>query len=444
MTETLADPRQTAIPRRAPGDVVLDGRFRLVRPIGEGGMGVVWETVDVRSGEGRAIKFLRAESENEAARRRFVREAEVLRGVSHPNLVATHAIAVDDDGTLAIVMELLRGESLAARLGRARTLSLGQTCAILSRVAAAVRAAHAAGVVHRDLKPDNVFLCVDASGRTDVRVLDFGVAKKIEAVPDKLTDTGTLVGTPHYMSPEQASGERDLDGKTDVWAIGIMVFECLTGQMPVVAQNYGQLLMQLVQGKLTKLASVRGDLPADFLAAVDAALAMRASRSDIGTFAAALVMRADPSIDAPPASAPPSDPVAHTLDMRTASRVPATPRSFAAPARPASRSRGPLVAGFFLLAAIGAGGIVASMRQRPAPEPATTASSVSAPPPVIVSAEVPAVASSSPPAATAPASAPASPSIKRPAPKPTGRAPQPPSSATGGRLQGGVGGDVPF
>jgi serine/threonine-protein kinase len=263
-------------------------------------------------------------------------------------------------------------------------------------------------------------------------------------VPDKLTDTGTLVGTPHYMSPEQASGERDLDGKTDVWAIGIMAFECLTGQMPVVAQNYGQLLMQLVQGKLTKLVSVRGDLPADFLAAVDAALAMRASRSDIGTFAAALVMRADPSIDAPPASAPPSDPVAHTLDMRTASRVPATPRSFAAPARPASRSRGPLVAGFFLLAAIGAGGLVASTRLRPAPEPVTSASSVSAPPPVIVSADVPAVASSSPPAPTASASAPAPPPIKRPAAKPTGRAPQPPSSATGGRLQGGVGGDVPF
>ncbi len=454
---TLPDTRSSATLRLAAGELVLDGRFRLVRAIGEGGMGVVWEAVEVPSGEARAIKFLRPESETEAARRRFIREAEVLRGVSHPNLVATHEIAVDDDGTLAIVMELLRGESLAARLARTKSLPLGQTCAILSRVAAAVKAAHASGVIHRDLKPDNVFLCVDAAGRTDVRVLDFGVAKKIEAVPDKLTDTGTLVGTPHYMSPEQAAGERDLDGKTDVWAIGVMAFECLTGQMPIVAQNYGQLLMQLVQNKLRKLGSVRPDLPPDFLAAVDAALAVRASRSDIGTLGAALVMRADPSIDAPPVSGASSEAAAHTMDMSTqaAAKMPVTPRSFAAPASPAPRSKGAVIAALVLvLAAVAAGGVFVRTRHAPetdagvasatvassfvATPPASVPATVSAEPPVTAPPVASSVASSSPPRATSTATA------KRPAPKPTGRTPQSVPSATGGRLQGGVGADVPF
>lgn len=445
MNVTLPEHPRDAF-HRASGDAAIEGRFRLVRAIGEGGMGVVWEAIEVASGEPRAIKFLRPETETEAARRRFLREAEVLRSLSHPNVVTIHEIAVDDDGTLAIVMELLRGESLAARLARTKTLSLGQTCAILARVANAVKVAHASGVVHRDLKPDNVFLCVDASGRTDVRVLDFGVAKKLEAVPDKLTDTGTLVGTPHYMSPEQASGEQDLDGKTDVWAVAVMAFECLTGQMPIIAANYGQLLMQLVLGKVTKLAAVRGDLPPDFLAAVDAALATRLSRSDMGTFASALVMRADPAIEPPPAGGASLPAVARTVDMRArAAGVVPTPRSFTGPPAPAARSRGPLLlAGFLALGAIGAAGIVASRSHAPAPSPSITVAT--APPPsatAIATAEVPSATASA--SASAPAASSAAVTSKRPPPKPTGRTPPAaPPSATGGRLQGGVGADVPF
>ena len=206
----------------------------------------------------------------------------MLRQVAHPNIVATYDVAMDDDGTPAIIMELLQGESLADRLGRQRYLSIGQTSAILARVAAGVHAAHGLGVVHRDLKPDNVFLRTNASGATDVRVLDFGVAKRTELSPEKLTETGTLVERPITCRQSRLPA-RGVDERTDVWAMSVIAFECVTGGMPVIAENYGQLLSALIRHDVRKLGEVRPDPPADFAAAIDAGLAERQRRPSHST-----------------------------------------------------------------------------------------------------------------------------------------------------------------
>jgi serine/threonine protein kinase len=437
---------------RASGDHAISGRFQLVRQLGEGGMGVVWEAVDVASGQPRAIKLVRPETTDGTAYQRFVREAEALRGVAHGNVVKIFEIARDDDGAPAIVMELLRGESLAARIEREKTLSVGQTCAILSRVTAAVATAHAAGIVHRDLKPDNVFIVADGAGGVDVRVLDFGVARKIESEPDKLTKTGTLIGTPFYMSPEQASGLKDLDGKSDVWSLAVMAFECLTGKMPIKAENYGQLLMQIVTVKTIKLASVRPDLPKPILDAIDGAFAERETRIDIAQLSAALVALADPHIAPPPVAAP--APIStRTLVIAT----PSTPQAVTSPTivEPASPPRSSagvgIAAGVLFVLAVGGAGAIYLTRTKAVqtpPPPITTTTTTAATPsaePIAPSASASSVDTAASASASGSASASASSKKGRPKPPASGAASghaTPP--ATGDRLQGGVGGNVPF
>jgi eukaryotic-like serine/threonine-protein kinase len=437
-------------PALALGRVVVDGRFELVRRLGEGGMGVVWEALETASCRRRAIKFLRSDAEPLVAHRRFLREAEMLRAISHPNLVTIHEIAADDDGTPVIVMDLLLGESLGTRLDRVGSLALGQTCAVLAKVAAAVQAAHERGIVHRDLKPDNVFLCVDELGATDVRVLDFGIAKRLEASPDKLTETGALVGTPHYMSPEQATGDKDLDGKTDVWALAVLTFECLTGRMPILADNYGQLLAQIIQGRITKLGEVRSDLPTDFVAAVDAAFVPRAYRPELGALAAAFIPYADPAIEAPPGDSMPnadesSEPTVAMAPPSSLGALSATPSAIT---RVTPTRRGRWLAAGASVAVVGIAtlGIFALRPETERPAKAGAAPSLSASAPAMTAAIAPATSAPAALDSSADAGAPANPAPKVPG----GRAGSGGSrtksapSATAGRLQGGVGGDVPF
>lgn len=463
---------------RASGERVITGRFELVRHRGEGGMGVVWEAIEIASGEPRAIKLVRPDTTDSSAHLRFVREAEVLRGVAHPNVVKIFEIARDDDGAPAIVMELLRGESLAARIERETTLSVGQTCAILAKVTAAVAAAHAAGIIHRDLKPDNVFVIDDGRGDVDVRVLDFGVARKIESTPDKLTKTGTLVGTPYYMSPEQASGVKDLDGKTDVWSLAVITFECLTGKMPIRAENYGQLLMQIVLLKTLKIADVRPDLPRLLVDAIDGAFVERETRIDIGRLASVFAGFAEASI-APPPAAPAAATSAPTLLMASS-----TPHALESPTlidtrgppRAAPRIV-PIAIASLVVVAIG-GGAAITYRARSAKSVETTTTSSSASSistastastasasastvePTVPSPPTSASGSGSPAASTvssatisatsmAPAPTTATATAKKAPAKPAANGATTSQGATTAptttdRLQGGVGGNVPF
>src|SRR5687767_2998202 len=189
---------------------VIEGRYKLDRLLGEGGMGVVWAAQDETAKESVALKFLRRERNDDPKNReRFLREANAAMAVSHPNVARVRDVR-SRDGVPYLVMDLLDGESLRGVLRRRRVLTVAETARIIVPTIAAVDAAHAKGIVHRDLKPENIFIV----GGKDVRVLDFGIAKRLtrgdEPSPDSLTSTGAIIGTPSYMAPEQVFGDEDL------------------------------------------------------------------------------------------------------------------------------------------------------------------------------------------------------------------------------------------
>jgi len=254
---------------------VVATRYRLERKIGEGGMGVVWEAVHLVTRRPVALKFLkRASTDDGAARQRFLREARATSALSHPGLVAVHDVLELDDGSLCMVMDLMRGESLGDKLTREGALWLPEVARIMARACAAVAAAHAVGVVHRDLKPDNIFLAADSEGGTTVKVLDFGIAK-LAARPDdapvstRTTDANTVVGTPLYMAPEQLFGDKALDHRADLWAIGVILYEALTGAPPTKADTVGQVVRLVARGELLPLGARAPNLPQPIIALVD-------------------------------------------------------------------------------------------------------------------------------------------------------------------------------
>ncbi len=229
---------------------LIDGRYEVVSVIGEGGMGTVYEAKHATLGRKMAIKVLRRDIADAEHTARFVQEAKAAAAVGHPNI-----IAVSDFGELTLpamprpeatpseaprprvpyfVMEHLTGISLAELLRAEKTLSAERAARILFQCASGLSAAHAAGVVHRDLKPDNVFL-VRSGDRELVKLLDFGVAKMAGA--GRLTRAGMVFGTPHYMSPEQAAGE-SVDHRADVYALGVILYECFAGRVPFEADTY--------------------------------------------------------------------------------------------------------------------------------------------------------------------------------------------------------------
>jgi serine/threonine-protein kinase len=239
-----------------PGDKVA-GKYRLERCLGQGGMGEVWAATHDVTQKTLALKFVKStkKDHDEGTHRRALREARAACAVSHPNVVAVHDVLESDDGMPILVMDLLSGESLAQKLAREHTLSPAETLRIAKEVLAALSVAHAVGVVHRDLKPDNVFL--ESSG--GVKILDFGIAKLRGAdgptkETQRLTESGAMVGTPHYMSPEQAFGETEVDLRADLFSVGAVMYECLTGKLPTDGQNLGQILKALATGKIRPIS----------------------------------------------------------------------------------------------------------------------------------------------------------------------------------------------
>jgi serine/threonine-protein kinase len=282
----------------APAERVLRGRFRLIRELGSGGMGTVWEAVEVATNRRYAIKFLRADVRSAAHSERLLREARAVTTIRHPNVLCIHEVIEDALGAPALVMDLLHGETLRNRLERQRRLHLSEAATILASVASGVQAAHAAGVVHRDLKPENIFIRSKNDATADVLVLDFGIAKNLVATGTTVTGTGEFLGTPYYMSPEQASGEK-VDERSDVWSLGVILFECLTGQRPVEGENVGQIFKRLIRGEVTLLSSLRLDLPADLVQVVDATLAERSARPrDLHRLIEVLAQYADGTVPA--------------------------------------------------------------------------------------------------------------------------------------------------
>ena len=247
---------------------VLAGRFRLGEQASAGGMGRVYRGVDLQRNAPVAIKLMHEElSALDVAR--FIRESEVLAQLDHPGIVAYIAHGRTADGAPFLVMEWLDGEDLAHRLARA-PLSAAESLQLARRVAAALAEAHGNGVVHRDLKPANLFLRHGAVDR--VTLVDFGIARQSGVMPS-LTRAGGLIGTPGYLAPEQARGLKSIGAPADIFALGCVLFECLTGHSPFAASHLTEALARLLFEPAPSLAQVRPDLPPQLDALLDAMLA---------------------------------------------------------------------------------------------------------------------------------------------------------------------------
>jgi len=275
------------------GRIIAD-RYRILGLIGEGGMGAVYEAEHLHVGRRVALKRLHPELAADAnSVQRFQREARAAGRTGHENVVDVIDLGFADDGAPYLVMELLEGENLAERLRRERQLSPQRACHVVGQVLAALEAVHAHGVIHRDLKPDNIFLTRRGARRDYVKVLDFGVSKvrDLEADNASLTRTGVMVGTPHYMSPEQARGVRALDHRVDLYACGVILYEALSGQLPFRGDNYHALLQAILAGEPTRLSVIVPSLDAALVDLVHRALSRAPDErfADAGAMLDALV-----------------------------------------------------------------------------------------------------------------------------------------------------------
>lgn len=240
------------------------GHFTLKRQIGVGGMGSVWAATDARNLSAVALKILRVSDANplEVQRTRFVREAHASRRIRHPAMVPVLDV-FSHAGNPVLVMDLLQGETLRQRLAREQQLEVGEAGRLLAPIAEVLGAAHEAGIVHRDLKPENVF--IETTG--GIRLLDFGVARfqepPAEGVNDlPLTGLGAIIGTLAYMAPEQALRPSECDQQVDVWALGVLLYEALSGFRPIEGRNGPATMRQLLVGGITPLSVVMPALPA--------------------------------------------------------------------------------------------------------------------------------------------------------------------------------------
>ena len=320
-------------------------------------MGVVWAATHTVTGKTCALKFLKdSTSYAAAARERFLREARAACAIRHPNVAPVHDVLETPDGLPFMVMDLLDGEPLSRFLARASRLPLEETARLIVPVIDAVEAIHAEGIVHRDLKPDNIFV-VRGPGGVDVKVLDFGIAKLAALGPDgvatpTLTATGAMMGTPYYMAPEQIFGDKDVDARADVWAIGVILYECLAGRRPTEADGVGQIVKLIATEGVRPLGELAPQTPGDLAAVVDRMLSRdRAWRPPLAEVRALLARHASPTTTArsavPPSSAPQivadttANPLADTSlrDAPPASARPADLEADRWPARSPAASR---------------------------------------------------------------------------------------------------------
>src|SRR5256885_2626355 len=247
----------------------LEGSYTIEGEIGRGGMGVVYSARDLKLNRRVAIKLLPPDlAFRDEIRTRFLREAQTAARLSHPHIVPIHAVG-DEGGLVYFVMGFVDGESVGARLRRRGRLPSEEVRRIMKETADALGLAHAMGIIHRDVKPDNIIL---EGTRGRVMVTDFGIAKALSDA-GTLTGTGVAIGTPSYMSPEQAAGERELDARSDLYSLGVVAYESLVGELPFHAPTVPGILMKHIAEPAPDILERRSDTPEDLAATIQRCLA---------------------------------------------------------------------------------------------------------------------------------------------------------------------------
>ncbi len=300
-------------PTAPPSQSLVAGKYQLSTLIGRGGMGSVWEGRHVSLGTRVAVKFIEKEyADSPEARNRFHTEARAAATIQSKYAVQIYDHGVTEDGRPYIVMELLEGEGLDKRVERLGRMPLQDVARMMLQVCRALQRAHDGGIIHRDLKLENVFMQRSHDDEEDTaKVLDFGIAKVRSVDGNTLsnsTKTGAVLGTPYYMSPEQARGMRDIDHRTDLWSLGVIAFKCVTGVLPFDGNSLGDLLVKICTAPLPVPSHVLPGLPPAFDAWFARALDREASQrfstatelADALAFAAGLSVRRGPGSNPQP------------------------------------------------------------------------------------------------------------------------------------------------
>jgi eukaryotic-like serine/threonine-protein kinase len=273
---------------------VLDGRYQVLKKLGEGGMSFVYLARETATNDTVAIKVLSPKLSNERSSvERLRREAGLAMRLSHPNVCPILRLGETEDGLIYLVMPYLQGELMSDREIRGGPFTLEQGMPLLIQMCRGLHHAHELHIIHRDLKPENVMLVEDAEvqGGTRAVVMDFGLAKERRAEPEiaKLTATGIVLGTPEFMSPEQIRG-KPLDGRSDVYALGILAFEMFTGQLPFQGRSAQEMMIARLRGNAQMLRSAKPDLPAKLESVIAKSLETEADKrwENMAAFAEAL------------------------------------------------------------------------------------------------------------------------------------------------------------
>ena len=258
-----------------PGDLI-SGKYRLMRQLGAGGMGSVWAARNELTDRDFAVKFLLpALAQNKEALTRFFLEARACGQIKHPAIVDVYDMGQAEDGSPYIVMEQLEGEGFDARLARTGRFRPSDAAAWVSFISRGLEEAHIRGLVHRNLKPGNIFFALDDRGDVMPKILDFGVSKATIGKNSDFvkTSTGAVLGSPAYMSPEQAKGETDIDPRSDVWSLGVILYEAITGQVPFDAPNYNALMGAIMMTPHVPAIERWPGMPPELSQIIDRALA---------------------------------------------------------------------------------------------------------------------------------------------------------------------------